>query len=334
MDPLAFWFRLARRHFSVELELEVAAAETVALIGRSGAGKTSVLLTIAGLQRPSAGRIAVGNDVWLDLKRGRNLKPERRRVGYLPQDYGLLPHLNVERNVAFGARGRRPDPELLARLEIEHLAKARPAELSGGERQRVALARALARDPRVLLLDEPFAALDAVTRATVRGELGRLLPALDQPTLLVTHAFEDAAALADRIAVLDRGQLLQLDRPEALLQRPRSVPVAELLGMTVLPGLASVDGAGRRVMLEAGGTLPVSPGPAGPVAVAIAPWDFELATAGIATTVLAVHPKGRAWLLQTPRFPIEIPRVGPAPEVGASICVTVPPAAVHVFPRA
>ena len=330
MASLAFWFRLARRHFDVELELEAAAGETVALIGRSGAGKTSALRTIAGLQRPAAGRIALGDEVWLDTDRRLNVKAEQRRVGYLPQDYGLMPHLTVERNVAFGAR-RRP-AELLDRLQISHLAKERPAGLSGGERQRVALARALAREPRVLLLDEPFGALDAITRLEVRDELARLLSAVSQPTLLVTHGFDDAAALAARVGILDRGRLTQLDTPAELLKRPISATVARLLGMTVLSGSARVNGSGLHVDLDGGGTLSAAPGPTGPVDVAIAPWDLELAATGIPVTVRAVRQKGRAWLIETDRLPLEITRPGPTPKIGTTVYATPRPGSVHVFP--
>jgi ABC-type sulfate/molybdate transport systems ATPase subunit len=144
------------------------------------------------LERPTVGRIALGSELWFHATRKVHLSAERRRGGYLPQDYGLFPHLTVAANVRFA--GKRDRPDLLDRLGITHLASARPGQLSGGERQRVALARALARDPRVLLLDEPFGALDAITRARVRDELGDELGKLKLPTLLVTHSFDNAVA--------------------------------------------------------------------------------------------------------------------------------------------
>jgi molybdate transport system ATP-binding protein len=133
-------------------------------------------------------------------------KPERRRVGYVPQDYGLFPHLSVAGNVRFA--GRRPRPDLLERLGIAHLADARPAQLSGGERQRVALARALARDPHVLLLDEPFGALDAITRAELQEWLADALAAEPRTVLLVTHDVEEALLLCERVLVLAAGRVV------------------------------------------------------------------------------------------------------------------------------
>jgi molybdate transport system ATP-binding protein len=330
MDSLAISFRLPRRHFDVDVELRVEADETLALIGPSGAGKTSILRVIAGLQRPAAGRITLGEEIWLDTQRRRMVKAERRRVGFLPQDYGLLPHLTVERNVAFGARARQP--ELLERLGISHLAKARPAALSGGERQRVALARALARDPRVLLLDEPFAALDAITRTEVRDELARLLHALDLPTLVVTHAFDDAAALADRIGVIHTGRLLQIASPLTLLDHPTNVSVARLVGMSVVAGTASKNGAGRRIDLTDGGALIAQDGPLGPVQVAVAPWNLRPAASGIEDTVTAVRRRGDRWHVITERLALELPASDTPPAPGTRICVTASPEHLHVFP--
>ena len=188
-------FTLPLRSFELELALEIEG--TVALVGPSGAGKTSVLRAVAGLVRPRAGGSRSDDDVWFDSEAGIFLQPDERRVGLVFQEYALFPHMNVRQNVAYG--GRERVDEYLERFRISHLAKARATELSGGERQRVALARALARDPGVLLLDEPLSALDAHTKVAVRGELQELLREFGLPTLLVTHDYEDAAALADKV---------------------------------------------------------------------------------------------------------------------------------------
>jgi len=157
------------RSFRAALDLTVEPGETFALVGPSGAGKTTVLRIVAGLLRPQTGRVVLDGTAWLDTIAGLCLDPDRRSVGLVFQEYALFPHLSVEANVRFGGRGRAS--ELMERFRIAHLAGAKPAELSGGERQRVALARALSRDPAVLLLDEPMSALDAHTRAGVRAEL-------------------------------------------------------------------------------------------------------------------------------------------------------------------
>src|SRR5204862_4013017 len=159
-----------------------------------------------------------------DVERRVFRRPEERRVGLVFQDYALFPHLSVGQNVAYA--GGTDVAGLLERFEIAHLAEARPAELSGGERQRVALARALARDPAVLLLDEPLSALDAFTRAQVRTELRELLRSLALPTVLVTHDFEDAAALSDLVGVLVDGHVLQTAAPSELVASPADAFVA------------------------------------------------------------------------------------------------------------
>ena len=179
---------------------------------------------------------------WLDTDAGVDLPPERRSVGLVFQEYALFPHLDVRRNVGFGGRGRVD--ELLERFRISHLAGARPGDLSGGERQRVALARALARNPAVLLLDEPLSALDAHTRGVVRGELAELLAELGLPTLLVTHDFEDAAALADRVGVIVEGRILQLGAAAELLAAPADAFVASFTGANVLRGAARPGSTG------------------------------------------------------------------------------------------
>ncbi len=267
------------RTFRLELALSIG-AETVALVGPSGAGKSSVLRAVAGLLRPERGFVSFGRHTWLDRKRGIDLPPERRRVGLVFQEYALFPHLDVRGNITFGARNRGAVPALLERLRIADLADARVTELSGGERQRVALARALAREPDVLLLDEPLSALDAHTRRAVRAELYEFLAELRMPTLLVTHDFEDAATLADRVGVLVDGRLLQLGPPQELVGSPSDAFVASFTGANVLRGVASPGRDGlTQVALEGGGTVWTTEQGLGRVAVAVYPWEVSLSRA-------------------------------------------------------
>ena len=275
MDTLRVDLDHGLRAFRLAVALEVG-RETVALVGPSGAGKTSVLRVIAGLLRPERGRVALRDETWLDTESGRDVPPESRRVGFVFQEYALFPHMSVRANVAFGGHDRVD--ELLDRFGISHLADVRPSTISGGERQRVALARALARDPEVLLLDEPLSALDAYTRARVRFELRELLQELALPTLMVTHDFDDAAALADRVGVLVDGQLLQVAAPSELLAAPADAFVAGFTGANLLRGVASEGPDGlTAVALEAGFTAYTADSGEGHVALVVYPWEVSIA---------------------------------------------------------
>jgi molybdate transport system ATP-binding protein len=267
---LASDFRLALRSFELRLALDVE--RTVALVGPSGAGKSSVLRVIAGLARPEAGRVDLDGEVWVDVERRTFRPPEERRVGLVFQEYALFPHLSVRQNVAFGGKARAD--ELLERFGLSHLAAARPDKLSGGERQRVALARALARDPGVLLLDEPLAALDAHTKASVRVELEELLRGLDLPTLIVTHDYEDAVALADTVGVLVEGRLRQLGSPAELVARPDDPFVASFTGANLLRGHAEgLEDGLTSIRLESGEVVYSTDPAQGKVGVVVYPWD-------------------------------------------------------------
>jgi ABC-type sulfate/molybdate transport systems ATPase subunit len=273
MDSLELDIGVRRRSFDVDLALGVAPG-VLALVGPSGAGKSTVLRAVAGLVRPWRGSIGLGGKTWFSVDERVNLPPDRRSVGVVFQDYALFPHMSVRRNVVYG--GARDADSLLQRFRISHLADAAPDTLSGGERQRVALARALARDPRVLLLDEPLAALDAHTKADVRAELRELLRTLGLPTLLVTHDFDDAAILADRIGVIVEGKLAQVDSPRALVAAPSSAFVASLTGANLLPGLATPAGDLTAVELEDGSTVYSSTSGEGPVGVVVHPWEITV----------------------------------------------------------
>ena len=262
------------RSFSLRLSLDVGS--TVALVGPSGSGKTTALRAIAGLVRPEAGRIGTGDAVWFDGARGISLPPDRRAVGLVFQDYALFPHLTVRENVEYSRRHKAD--EYLDRFAIKHLERAHPGDLSGGERQRVALARALARDPEVLLLDEPLSALDAHTKADVRTELQQLLAGLDIPVLLVTHDFEDAAALADQVGVIVDGELRQTGTPGELVARPTDPFVASFTGANLLHGRAESSGDTTRIRL-ADGTIITTPGSGhGEMVLAVYPWDITVST--------------------------------------------------------
>jgi molybdate transport system ATP-binding protein len=289
------------RSFDASVQLTVEHGTTTALVGPSGAGKTTVLRVVSGLLRPREGSVSIDDRTLLDTRRGIDVPPERRRVGYLFQEYALFPHLDVLANVRFGARNGAPVGELLERFRISHLAGARVQELSGGERQRVALARALALQPAALLLDEPLSALDAHTKATVRTELHELLRDLALPTILVTHDFEDAAALADRVGVIVDGRILQDGTAAELVASPHDAFVASFTGATLLEGTASLAANGlTEVVLDAGGTAWSSDPGSGRVGLAIYPWEVSLshgipedsAVNHIRATVASIVPLG------------------------------------------
>ena len=237
-----------------------------------------MLRCVAGLHRPGRGRIALGEETWFDSERGIDRPPDRRSIGLVFQEYALFPHLNVRANVAFGGGGRDRVDDLLERLGITHLAREKPGRLSGGERQRVAVARALARDPAVLLLDEPLSALDAHTRTEVREQLADVLAELAIPALMVTHDFTDAAALAQSIGVVLEGRLRQLGTPAELLARPADAFVATLTGGNLLTGEARPLDDGSEVRLDGGGSVRSVEVARGRVGVAIHPWDITIAS--------------------------------------------------------
>jgi molybdate transport system ATP-binding protein len=221
----------------LDAELACAPGELLALVGPSGSGKSTLLRCIAGLNQPAQGVVACGGETWFDTGAGVDLPPQRRSVGLVFQHYALFPHLSARRNVEAALnhlpaaqRGGRAR-ELLERVHLEGLEERRPGELSGGQQQRVALARALARDPKVLLLDEPFSAVDQVTRRKLYWELAQLRQAVSVPIVLVTHDLDEAAALADAMCILHRGETLQAGPPFELMARPRNALVARLVDL-------------------------------------------------------------------------------------------------------
>ena len=283
--------RLRLGSLDLAVELDVADGEVVALLGPNGAGKTTVLRAIAGLAPLDAGRIALDGQVLDDPAAATFVPTAERPIGVVFQDYLLFPRMTALDNVAFGLRARgvpraqaraRAD-EWLDRVGLPDVAQARPPALSAGQAQRVALARALAIDPRLLLLDEPLAALDARSRVHVRAELRRHLAVFGGARLLVTHDPVDAAVLADRLVVVEAGRVTQTGTTADVTRHPRSPYVAELVGVNLLHGRA----AGEHIVRLAGGAelvladrLPGQPGrpgePGGEVAVALRPQAITL----------------------------------------------------------
>jgi molybdate transport system ATP-binding protein len=269
-----------RGDFTLDLELEIGAGEVVALLGPNGAGKSTALRALAGLLQISSGRITVGGQVLANAASRIHRAPHERPIGVVFQDYLLFPHLTVLDNVAFGpiARGmdkheaRRQAALLLERVGIADLGKSKPLAISGGQAQRVALARALATAPRLLLLDEPLAALDAKTHLLVRAEVRRHLADYSGATLLVTHDPIDASVLADRLIVIEDGSVVQQGTPLQVARQPRTDYVARLVGVNLLAG----SGRGHRVLLPSGGSVELAEPVSGDVYVAFRPAAVSL----------------------------------------------------------
>jgi molybdate transport system ATP-binding protein len=264
----------------LRVTLDAADGETVAVLGPNGAGKTTLLRALAGLHPLDHGVVRV-DDVVMDEPTTRTyVVPERRSVGVVFQDYLLFPHLTALENVAFGLRSRgtsrsearRRAREWLARVGLDDRAGTKPGALSGGQQQRVALARALVTEPRLVLLDEPLAALDAGTRTELRRELRAHLTTFGGARVLVTHDLLDAVALADRLVVLEGGRVAQTGPVHEVAQRPRSRYVADLVGVNLLKGRAT----GTEVALAGGGTVITADPVAGDVYVAIQPHSVSL----------------------------------------------------------
>lgn len=235
---------LQRGALALQFDLDVAAGETLALVGPNGAGKSTCVQLLAGLLPLASGTLQLGAQVFDAPAAGTFVLPEARAVGYLPQQPLLFPHLSVRDNVAYGLRARGTDAttarqraeQWLERVGLAGFAARRPAELSGGEAQRVALARALATEPRLLLLDEPLAAIDASGRLALRQELQRHLATFAGPRLVVTHDAQDAFVLGDRIAVLEGGRIVQVGTSTEITSQPRTPYVADLIGLNFLRG--------------------------------------------------------------------------------------------------
>lgn len=313
------------------VELEIAPGELFTLLGPSGCGKTTLLRALSGFERPDAG------DLLLDGVSLLPLPPHRRGMGVVFQSHAVFPHLTVAENVAFGLRERGVSGAELAtrvgaaleRVRLPGLGARRPDQLSGGQLQRVGLARALAIEPRALLLDEPLSSLDARLRVELREEIRDLVRALGLTAVYVTHDQEEALAISDRIAVLERGLVLQVGDPTALYERPATRQVAAFVG--------------RMNFLAAAPAAALCPGAPEGAEVAVRPEDLRLRTADgarLSGTVLRRAHLGSllTWAVQAGEgapLLVERPRAaeGPDPREGQPVGVDVRPGAAHLFDR-
>jgi molybdate transport system ATP-binding protein len=329
------------------------------LFGPSGSGKTTVLRCLAGLERPGEGTIQFDGETWFDAGANKSVPVQRRNIGFVPQDYALFPHLTVAANIGYGLhalgaaqRTARVD-EITRRLGLDGLETRLPRELSGGQQQRVALARVLARHPRLLLLDEPLSALDTPTRQRLRGELRARLLQLDIPTILVTHDRFEAAALGDRIVVLDQGCMLQTGPVADVFNHPANLAVAAVVGtetvllgrvLRVSDGLAAVDvnGVGFTALAEG------LPSGADAVHLCIRAEDVILVRNGVAqasarnrlsATVLALVPEGPMVRIELDGgFPLKALLTRQACDElelkpGASVEALIKASHIHLIPR-
>jgi molybdate transport system ATP-binding protein len=228
-----------------------ADSDFVVLFGCSGSGKTTALRCIAGLENPDAGTIKINDTVYFDSRKKVNISPQKRKIGYMFQENALFPHMNVRQNIEFGLKGLSSSSktekvnEMLGLVGIDELEFAYPDELSGGQKQKVALARALAPSPEVLLLDEPFSALDTVVRLKLRKELRTIQKKLGIPVIFITHDPVEAFTMADRMAVFDNGRVQQLGSPEEVFYHPKTRYVAELVGFSNLFDDAVIERHGQ-----------------------------------------------------------------------------------------
>ena len=323
-----------------DIDLSIREGEYMALLGPTGAGKTVLVECIVGIYHPKQG------DMLIDEVAVASLYPEERNVGYVPQDYALFPNMTVAQNLAYGLKARkRPPAEISDKVEammkllgIAHLDYRLPLNLSGGEKQRVG--RALITTPRILLLDEPLSALDENLRAELAAELRRVQRMLHGTFLHVCHSFEEAADVADRVAIMNDGRLVQVDTIDELLARPADLFIARFTRTrNLLDGTAERVGDGCRVTLDGGLTLASACGALdGPVTAGVRPEDIELGSGDVAATVTAVRLKptyaeialdAGLPLIAHDHRPAGAPRLAP----GDHLTLRIRPEAVKVFPR-
>jgi sulfate/thiosulfate transport system ATP-binding protein len=323
-----------------DVSLKAEDGEFLALLGPSGSGKTTLLRILAGLESPDSGSVEFEGEDFLKQT------PRQRRIGLVFQHYALFRHMSVAKNIAFGlqVRPRHERPtgvaiaarvqELLRLVQLEDLGNRYPAQLSGGQRQRVALARALAIEPRILLLDEPFGALDAKVRRDLRRWLRHIHNETGVTTVFVTHDQEEAIDLADRVAILKDGELLQVDTPQALYDRPANAFVHDFLGATL--SLSGTVSAGR---LRADGWEAEAPEgtPDGEFQVCIRPEQLALGPQGLEAEILQSGPRGSRIRLDCRiddhLIELDLSPLNPLAARAVGETVRLKPATFHLFPR-
>ncbi|PWL21084.1 MAG: ABC transporter ATP-binding protein [Candidatus Aquiluna sp. XM-24bin5] len=319
------------------ITLELESKQLLAVLGSSGAGKSTLLRLIAGFDAVTGGSISL--DGTLLSSSDATVAPEKRSIGIVPQDSALFPHLNVRQNIGFGLAGLSKEArdervnELLRLIRMEQFAARMPEELSGGQVQRVALARALAPRPKLVLLDEPFSALDAELRQQLREEVRGVLKAEGATAVMVTHDQEEALSLADRVAVLRDGKVIQIGSPSEIYNSPADVGIATFLGESVL-----VDGkvSGGKILTDLGSLTPlnnVAEGATGVVAIRSENFYLQPNPSGDSEVVGRVFFGHDALVeVQTPKLRIRARSNGPfAPEVGMRVTVWVR-GAVNFYP--
>jgi molybdate transport system ATP-binding protein len=341
--------RLSR--LDLDAAFTVAKGEVLALLGPNGSGKSTTLRALAGLLPLAGGRVVLEGTVFEDPARRIKVAPEKRPISMMFQDYLLFPHLSALENVAFGLRCRGTDKktarekaaQTLERLGLSAAAEAKPGAMSGGQQQRVAMARALVTDPRLLLLDEPLAALDVSIKTSVRRLLRDVLRQSSAANILVTHDVLDAVALSDRMIVIENGAIVQTGTPAEVTARPRSSYVADLTGVNLLKGMAR----GTMLELDGGGRLTCAGPATGPTMAVIAPavvavsrqqpegkernsWQGKISAVDLMGDRVRVHIDG------TPAITAEVPPAAVDElklDDGGDLWACVEPAAITTYPQ-
>lgn len=245
MNSIQVQARLKRDRFELNTSLAIPGQGITIILGPSGSGKTTLLRILAGLEKPEHGFISNAGDIWLNTATNKFIPPQKRKVGVVFQDYALFEHMTVEANIGFALdrhQRREKLPLWLAKLNIEELAHRYPGQLSGGQRQRVALARALITEPALLLLDEPFSALDTHLRQRLREQLLEIVTHLQQPILMVTHDLNEARYMADYIGIMVNGTVQRLGKSNDVFNNPETIQVARVLGWRNFLPVKSIAG--------------------------------------------------------------------------------------------